>query len=416
LRHLIRAIAGAPADHRTDDQLLDLYRTRRDEAAFAALVARHGPLVLGVCQRLLRHREDAEDAFQATFLVLAQKASGVRQGAPLGNRLYGVASRLARYARRARGRRQARERRRAPGPGPVDGPGSAEVLVALDEELARLPEALRAPLLLCYLGGRTQPQAARQLGWSVATLRRRLAEGRARLRRRLARRGLAPAALLAAAPGAALTASAAALAGRAARAALGGAASPHVLVLTEKGLPSMLPIQTKLGAALALALALGTGLIAHQALTAQQPQPLGQKMSDAPGSKPAANTADSGWGLPAAPGGAAPAADLDRHLADVEKRLEAALKEVRAARQALRAPQAGTTTFPLKQVDAGRATEVLRAAFPDAHVRITWDARTNTVIVQAGPADTQAIRRLLEALDVKKEAGLEENLSNLRKR
>jgi hypothetical protein len=222
---------------------------------------------------------------------------------------------------------------------------------------------------------------------------------------------MAPAALLAAAPGAALTASAAALAGRAARAALGGAASPHVLALTEKGLSSMLPIKTKLGAALALALALGTGLIAHQALTAQQPPGI-QRPTDGADQDPRGG----GWGLPAPPGGAAPAADLDRHLADVEKRLEAALKEVRAARQALRAPQAGTTTFPLKQVDAGRATEVLRAAFPDTHVRITWDARTNTVFVQAGPADTQAIRRLLEALDVKKDAGIEGNLSNLRKK
>jgi DNA-directed RNA polymerase specialized sigma24 family protein len=103
LRHLVCALAGAGSDPRTDDQLLDLYRTRRDERAFAALVARHAALVLGVCERLLRHREDAEDAFQATFLVLARKAADVRRGAPLGNWLYGVASRLARHARRARG-------------------------------------------------------------------------------------------------------------------------------------------------------------------------------------------------------------------------------------------------------------------------------------------------------------------------
>src|SRR5262249_31299339 len=115
-----------------------------------------------------------------------------------------------------------------------------------------------------------------------------------------------PAALLAAAPGAALTASAAALAGRAARAALGGAACPHVLALTEKGLPSVLPIKTKLGAALALA----TGLIAHQALTAQQPSGIQR-----PPAGLDQDTRGGGWGLPAPPGGAAPAADLDRHLA-----------------------------------------------------------------------------------------------------
>jgi RNA polymerase sigma factor (sigma-70 family) len=385
----------ALSDQRTDDELLDLYRTCQDEEAFATLVARHGPLVLGVCERLLRHREDAEDAFQATFLVLAQRATDVRRGAPLGNWLYGVASRLARYARRARGRRQARERPPASAPGGEAGPGSAEVLGALDEELARLPEAMRAPLLLCYLGGRTQPQAARQLGWSVATLRRRLDQGRARLRLRLARRGLAPAALLAATPGAATIASAAALAGRV---ALGGSVSPNVIALMEKGLQSMLSIKTKLGTALALALTLGVGLAAHQALTAQ-PSPGIQRLSDTPG-------LDSGGGerdLPAAAGGATPAADLDRHLADVEKRLEAALKEVRAARQALKAPQAGTTTFPLKRIDATRAAGVLQVAYPNTPMRITTDARANTVIVQAGPAETQAIRRLLEALDAKED-------------
>jgi type II secretory pathway component GspD/PulD (secretin) len=87
----------------------------------------------------------------------------------------------------------------------------------------------------------------------------------------------------------------------------------------------------------------------------------------------------------------------------VEKRLEAALKEVRAARQALKAPQAGTTTFPLKRIDATRAAGVLRVAYPNTPMRITTDARANTVIVQAGPADTQAIRRLLEALDAKED-------------
>src|SRR5262245_23616198 len=409
LRHLIWALARARSDPRTDEQLLDLYRARRDEGAFAALVARHGPLVLGVCQRLLRHREDAEDAFQATFFVLARKASTIHRESPLGNWLYGVASRLARYARRARGRRQVRERQRAPEASIASEPGSAEVLEVLDEELARLPEALRAPLLLCYLGGHTQPQAARQLGWSVATLRRRLEQGRARLRLRLARRGVAPAALLAAAPGAATTASAAALAGRAARAALGGAVSPHIIALAKKGIRSMLPIKTKLGAALVLSLALGIGLAAHQALTAQQ-SPGIERWPDAPDR----NTAGSEQNLRAQHSGAAPAADLDRHLSDVEKRLEAALKEVRAARQALKAPQAGTTRFPLKHIDAMRAVEVLRAAYPNGPVRITWDARTNVVIIQAGAADTQAIRRLLEALDGKQDAGPEGKPLNLK--
>jgi RNA polymerase sigma factor (sigma-70 family) len=397
---LIRALAGHPADPRTDEQLLALYRVRRDEAAFAALVARHGPLVLGVCGRLLRHREDAEDAFQATFLVLARKAADVRPGAPLGNWLYGVASRLARHARRARGRRQARERQCPSRPIPDPGLSPAEALDALDEELARLPESLRIPLLLCYLGGRTQRQAAAQLGWSVATLRRRLEQGRQRLRLRLAGRGVAPAALLAATPDAATAASAAALAGPTARAALAGTVSPAILALTQKGLKAMFPTKTKLGAALALALTLAAGLAARQALVAQPP----------PGSDetPVARGADA-WGsrpneLPR-PGGAAEVPDLDRHLADVEKRLEAALKEVRSARQALRGSPADATVVPLKHTDAGRAAAVLRVAYPGGQVRVTTEARTNAVIVQASPADTQAIRRLLEALDATEDTG-----------
>jgi RNA polymerase sigma factor (sigma-70 family) len=399
LRHLIWAFAGDSPDHRTDDQLLELYCTRRDEEAFAALVARHGRMVLGVCERLLGHREDAEDAFQATFLVLAQKATAVRRGAPLGNWLYGVASRLARFARRARGRRQARERQRASEPNLSPEPRSAEEFGALDEELARLPEVLRAPLLLCYLSGHTQPQAARQLGWSVATLRRRLVQGRALLRLRLARRGVAPAALLAATPSAVTTATAAALTSRVARAVLGGSVSSHVIALAKKGLPSMLSLKTKLGAALALTLTLSVGLAAHQALTAQQPPKQPQRNEF-----PTENWSGKG-NVRVKPGDALPAADLDKHLAEAEQRLEAALKEVRAARQALKASQGGITSFPLKNIDAMQAAKVVQAAYPNSSMRITWDAGTNAVFIQGSPADTQAVRRLLETLDVKKDVG-----------
>jgi RNA polymerase sigma factor (sigma-70 family) len=400
LRYLAGVLTSYLADPRTDHELLELYRARRDEAAFAALVARHGPLVLGVCGRLLRQREDAEDAFQATFLVLARKAADLRAGAPLGNWLYGVASRLARHARRARGRRQTHERLSLPRPRPADVPAEAEALGALDEELTGLPEPLRAPLLLCYLGGRTQSQAAAQLGWSIATLRRRLEQARERLRLRLARRGVAPAALLAATPDPTTTASAAALARPTARAAMHGVVSTSVLALTQKGLQTMLPTKTKLGAVLALALTLAAGLAVQQSLVAQ-PAP-------GPDVPPAARGADA-WGarpndLPR-PGGEAP--DLDRHLADVEKRLENALKEVRAARQALKGSPAGATTFSLKHTDAARAAEVVRAAHRGGQVRVTSDAATNTVIIQASPADTKAIRRLLEALDTKEESGAE---------
>src|SRR5262249_37170027 len=157
---------------------------------------------------------------------------------------------------------------------------------------------------------------------------------------------------------------------------------------------------TKLGAALALALTLAAGLAARQALVAQPPA--------GPDNTPAARGADAWGGRPnelQRPGGAAAVPDLDRHLADVETRLEAALKEVRSARQALRASPADATVVPLKHTDAARAADVLRAAYPGGQVRITTDAHTNAVIVQASPADTQAIRRLLAALDAKEDAG-----------
>jgi RNA polymerase sigma factor (sigma-70 family) len=173
-----------------DHELLERFAAG-DEAAFAALVQRHGPLVLGLCRRLLGDPGMAEDVFQATFLVLARRAGSIRKRASVSSWLYGVARRLAHKARRGDSRRRQHERLAAqsrPSHGAPDA-GWAELLVVLDEELARLPERARAPLLLCYLEGCTQDEAARFLGWSVGTLRRRLAWGRDLLRLRLTRRG-----------------------------------------------------------------------------------------------------------------------------------------------------------------------------------------------------------------------------------
>jgi RNA polymerase sigma factor (sigma-70 family) len=200
-----------------------------DEAAFAALVRRHGPMVRGLCQRLLGDGGLADDAFQATFLVLARRAASVRRRESVGSWLYGVARRVARNAQRADARRRRHERRAAEGRPRRDTPdhGWAELLAALDEELARLPERARAPLLLCYLEGYTQDEAAHYLGWSVGTLRRRLTWGRDLLRLRLTRRGATLSAGLfaaALAPRAATAAVPAGLAGETARAAAAFAA------------------------------------------------------------------------------------------------------------------------------------------------------------------------------------------------
>src|SRR5262245_38542396 len=198
LRH-VRRLVEPPADHLPDRQLLERFTARHEEAAFAALVQRHGPIVLHVCRRVLHDPADAEDAFQATFLVLVRKAAAIRKLESLGCWLYGVAHRLARKARVEAARRRTREQsatRRPPADLLAEVTGR-ELCAALDDELQRLPERYRAPLVLCYLEGQTRDEAARQLGWSLGTFKRRLEGGRNLLRARLARRGVTlPAALL----------------------------------------------------------------------------------------------------------------------------------------------------------------------------------------------------------------------------
>jgi C-terminal peptidase prc len=197
VRHL-RWIARDVAPETTDRQLLERFRASRDETAFAALVERHGPLVWGVCRRVLRHHQDAEDTFQATFLVLARKAGAVCWRDSVHGWLYEVASRLAGEARVRAARRRLHEGRAAAQAQTETLPDDAarELGALLDEELHRLPEWLRAPLLLCYLEGRTSDQAARHLGWSLRTLQRRLTQGRELLRARLTRRGITLSAVL----------------------------------------------------------------------------------------------------------------------------------------------------------------------------------------------------------------------------
>lgn len=173
-----------------DASLLERFLTCSDEAAFEALVRRHGPMVLGVCRRVLGNPEDAEDAFQATFLVLAKKAASVRNRGVLSNWLYGVAHRTALHARRAVMRRRQKEACVMPpqSAGADAWDGLREVL---DLELARLPDKYRAVLVLCDLEGKTRREAARQLGLPEGTLASRLASARRALAARLGRHGIA---------------------------------------------------------------------------------------------------------------------------------------------------------------------------------------------------------------------------------
>jgi RNA polymerase sigma factor (sigma-70 family) len=188
--HLRQALAP-PDRGPSDGQLLERFVADHDEGAFTALVRRHGPMVLGVARRVLRHTQDAEDVFQATFLVLARRAGSVVKRESVGSFLYGTAYRIALEARCLNARR-ARERQVEQLPHPaVAAEEPQDWRPLLDEELSRLPEKYRAAVVLCELEGRPRREAARQLGVPEGTLSSRLAAARRMLAGRLARRGLA---------------------------------------------------------------------------------------------------------------------------------------------------------------------------------------------------------------------------------
>lgn len=176
----------------SDRQLLRDFVTHHDQRAFRAIVARHGPMVFAVCRRVLKDRHEAEDAFQATFLVLVRKCKAIAKPELLGNWLYGVAYRAALKAR-ARAVNQ-----RANGKQVIDMPAredtrdvaQQETYAVLDQELNRLPQKYRAPLVLCYLEGKTHEQAAELLGCPLGSMSRHVAKGRELLRARLKRRGV----------------------------------------------------------------------------------------------------------------------------------------------------------------------------------------------------------------------------------
>jgi RNA polymerase sigma factor (sigma-70 family) len=177
-------VAGLP-----DGDLLKRYVQRRDELAFEALVRRHGPMVMGVCRRVLHHSHDAEDAFQATFLVLVRRASTLRSPSMVGNWLYGVAYRTALEAKKAAARRRAKETKVEPRT-EVPRDAWADLRPVLDQELDQLPDKYRTVIVLCDLEGKTRKEAARELGWPEGTVASRLATARSMLAKRLGGYGL----------------------------------------------------------------------------------------------------------------------------------------------------------------------------------------------------------------------------------
>jgi RNA polymerase sigma factor (sigma-70 family) len=287
LQHIHKLVAAVHGVTPADGELLERFVHLRDEDAFAALVRRHGLMVLGVCRLLLKDAHDAEDACQAAFLVLARRAGSIRKQGSIGSWLYGVAYRAAANLRRQVVRRRGRE---APAvdmaqPPPAD-VGWREVRTILDEELQRLPERFRAPLLLCCLEGRTRDEAAQELGWSLGTLRGRLERGRELLRGRLQRRGVGLSAALSAVlltgraasavvPAALVVSIVRAAVPRAAgQAPAAGAVSARAAAVAEGVMRAMLMIKLKIVTGLLLALGLvglGAGVLTSGALSARPP-------------------------------------------------------------------------------------------------------------------------------------------------
>jgi RNA polymerase sigma factor (sigma-70 family) len=284
LGRLRAALLPADGGPLPDAQLLAQFLARRDGAAFAALVRRHGPMVLGVCRRVLGHPQDAEDAFQATFLVLARRAGSVRGGEALGGWLYRVALRAARAAG---ARRRSRERQVEHMPHPEVTPNAPgeDLTAVLDRELDRLPEKYRLPVVLCELEGRPRREVARQLGLPKGTLSSRLAAARKMLARRL--RPYGPAAS-AAALGSLLAGSAsAALPGPLVVStvkAAAGAVPGRVAALAEGVVKAMFLAKLKVSAGvflLAASVSAGAVGLTYRTATAQAPRaPAAQSVRD----------------------------------------------------------------------------------------------------------------------------------------
>jgi RNA polymerase sigma factor (sigma-70 family) len=280
VRH-VRRLAGTPdRPDPSDAQLLQRFAAGREETAFAALVQRHGPLVLGVCRRVLRHEQDAEDAFQATFLLLARNAASIQKTEAVGSWLYRVAHRVATKAGVHMARQRAREREvgaRLPREAPCE-QGWRELQEVLQEEVNRLPEKYRAPFVLCCLEGCSGAEAAALLGWRPGTVTSRLNEARLRLRQRLARRGVVLTAVLTAtalAPRGARAAVPAALARLTVRAAVlnaaAGTVSARVADLVQGASRSLFPGKARIATAVLLAVSLAAaGVLTHQTVAARQ--------------------------------------------------------------------------------------------------------------------------------------------------
>jgi RNA polymerase sigma factor (sigma-70 family) len=288
VRRLCTLVASEAVRNLTDGELLRRFSAHHDEAAFAVLMRRHGPMVFNVCRQVLGHEQDAEDAFQATFLVLAQKAASIRKRGAVASWLHGVAYRSAMQVRRAVARRRTRERpaKELPQRPPPCEVAWRELQAVLDAELQRLPEKYRSPFVLCCLEGLSRAEAAQQLGWKDGTVAGRLAEARKLLQQRLSRRGVtfsavlwgvslssggAPAAVPAGLSQATVRAAVSLTVGQA---AIREVASAPVVLAVQGATRTLALTRIKLAALLlcVLSLVAGAGAVVYRALVASQPE------------------------------------------------------------------------------------------------------------------------------------------------
>jgi RNA polymerase sigma factor (sigma-70 family) len=291
VQHLRRTVLLREGAGLTDGQLLEDYLSHRQEASLAALIRRHAPMVWGVCRRVLRNHHDAEDAFQATFLVLVRKAASLASPELLATWLYGVAHQTALKARATTAKRRAREKQvtQMPEPAVAEQNLWGDLLPLLDEELRRLPDKYRIAIVLCDLGGKTRKEAARQLRVPEGTLAAQVARGRVMLAKRLARHRLAVSggalgAMLAQnGASAGVPASVvsrtikAACLFAAGQAVATGVISTQVAALTEGVLKSMSPSKLKVAVVILLAigaLGIGASVLPHRTVAAEAPAPV----------------------------------------------------------------------------------------------------------------------------------------------
>src|SRR5262245_7379962 len=229
VRHLRQTLDATDLAALTDADLLARFRDTRDPAAFEAIVLRHGPRVLAACRQVIGNEADVDDAFQATFVVLMREAKSVRSGRALGHWLFGVAHRVALQARADRRRRERIESRADAKRVPAPDLSWREACAILHEELDKLPQSNRRPLMLCYLEGLSRDEAAVELGRSVGSVKKGLERGRDQLRKRLKRRGVTLSAGLLAAVA---ETSKAGMSDGSVRATIGWAANPAPGVIT----------------------------------------------------------------------------------------------------------------------------------------------------------------------------------------